>query len=211
MIVSPVSTPGEMTMSSNRSRSRRSWCGWRHCSNGPGPTAGKHVLATVNSLSRVTTKKTFELRERVYLAAPVSNEKTGKTLAVVVVAESLEPYESTRSAVLIGLILLGVAAPAELVERALAPLVDNALKYAASTVTVATENHDRSVRITVSDDGPGVAFDDLDDVFRAGARSSASTGAGLALSRRVARTLGGDIQLRSGSKPTTFVLEVPRH
>ena len=105
-----------------------------------------------------------------------------------------------------------VAAPSALVERALAPLLDNALRHAKSAVTVATETGPGKVTITVSDDGSGVEYE-LDDVFRAGSRSSVSPGVGLglALSRRVARTLGGDIALRSAADPTTFTLEIPRH
>jgi two-component system OmpR family sensor kinase len=346
-----------------------------------GPTAGSRVRAAVESLSRTTTRRTLHSGEHFYVAAPVKNPDTGEPFAVVVATQSFEPYEANQTAVIAGLIILGlivtagttaiaawivgrtlepvdsmtsraaewsdrdldsrfdpgpandeiahlgttlnllldrvartiraeqlltselahelrtpltairgeaelgvmasddpaaterlgrivdladrlgdtittllaiargqssggprsqlasvvqtildaqhippgisvdvkglddafeVAAPPELVERALAPLIDNALHHAASAVSVATEWGPRTVALTVTDDGPGVEHD-VKDVFRAGSRSSTSGGAGLglALSRRVARTLGGDIALRSAANPTTFALEIP--
>ena len=70
-----------------------------------------------------------------------------------------------------------------------------------------------SVTIEIVDDGPGVVMDDVDDVFRAGAHGSGSKGAGLglALSLRVARTIGGDIQLSSVVDPTRFTVTVPSY
>jgi signal transduction histidine kinase len=68
------------------------------------------------------------------------------------------------------------------------------------------------VEVTVSDDGDGIAADDLETVFRSGKRGVASDGAGLglALSRRVARTLGGDVRVTSIGGPTSFTLTLPR-
>ena len=71
----------------------------------------------------------------------------------------------------------------------------------------------RSVGITVSDDGPGLQDGkDPETFFAAGARSADSTGAGLglALARRVARALGGDVTVTSERRPTSFTLTLPR-
>lgn len=97
-----------------------------------------------------------------------------------------------------------------MLERILAPILDNAVRYAATAVTITATDAGRMVMIDVSGDGPGVA---MDDVFRAGARSRGSEGAGLglALSLRVARTIGGDIQLSSVANPTTFTVTVPSY
>lgn len=105
-----------------------------------------------------------------------------------------------------------VAAPLALAARALAPLVDNALDHAVSAVTITTTTHARTVEIAVSDDGPGLQDTDTEIIFDAGHRGSTSRGAGLglALSRRVARTLGGDATLTSGRSPTTFTITLPR-
>ena len=60
----------------------------------------------------------------------------------------------------------------------------------------------RTVDITVSDDGPGVAGSDSDP-FAAGTKAPDSPGAGLglALAQRVAHTLGGDVTLTSHARP----------
>ena len=105
-----------------------------------------------------------------------------------------------------------IAAPADLAARALAPLADNAARHARSGVAVSAEARDRFVEIIVSDDGAGVGEGEVEGIFEAGTRHADSDGAGLglALSRRVARTLGGDVTLKSASSPTTFALSLPR-
>ncbi|MCW2782152.1 MAG: hypothetical protein JWR35_2601 [Marmoricola sp.] len=105
-----------------------------------------------------------------------------------------------------------VSAPVELAVRALAPLVVNAVQHAASEVTVTASANGRGVEISVSDDGAGLAAADPDELFTAGVRDEQSTGVGLglALSRRVARTLGGDVLVTSPSSPTTFTLTMLR-
>ena len=74
-----------------------------------------------------------------------------------------------------------------------------------------------TAEITVSDSGPGLTVDELDQVFerfyRADtSRSRASGGAGLGLSivAAVARTHGGEVTARSGAgEGATFVIDLP--
>jgi signal transduction histidine kinase len=97
--------------------------------------------------------------------------------------------------------------------RALSPLVENAVQHAAAHVSVAVRCAARAVDITVSDDGPGLPKgQDPEHLFAAGARAATSNGAGLglALARRVARTLGGDVKITSAREPTSFTLTLPR-
>ncbi len=96
---------------------------------------------------------------------------------------------------------VALGAPQEMVERALAPLVDNALRFASSRLTITTSVTGRVVSIDVSDDGPGI--EPTVEIF--------GSGLGLALSRRVARSLGGDIRLSSPARPTTFTLDLPEY
>ncbi len=104
-----------------------------------------------------------------------------------------------------------LAATTELAARAMSPLVDNALRHATTRVTVTSAMAERTAAIHVSDDGPGLVGDP-ESLFGAGTRDSDSTGAGLglALARRVARTLGGHVEVTSTAKPTTFTLTLPR-
>ena len=109
---------------------------------------------------------------------------------------------------------LRVNATAEIAARALSPLVENALQYAAEQVAISVQGDARTIDITVSDDGPGLplAETDHESMFEAGSRAADSSGAGLglALARRVARTLGGDVRVTSAREPTRFTIRLPR-
>ncbi|HEU4614891.1 MAG TPA: HAMP domain-containing sensor histidine kinase [Kofleriaceae bacterium] len=102
--------------------------------------------------------------------------------------------------------------------RIVGNLLDNAEKYARGaedrTIRLAAREHGETVEVTVADKGPGVA--DRAALFRAFARGvsadgPAGLGLGLALSRSLARAMGGDLAYRSGEgEGATFVLELPR-
>ncbi|SDC57416.1 Signal transduction histidine kinase [Sanguibacter gelidistatuariae] len=103
-----------------------------------------------------------------------------------------------------------VAVPVGIAARALAPVLDNALRHARSQVSVTVRVRGQLVEIAVSDDGDGLGGADPELIFHAGVRDVASSGAGLGLSlaRRVARAAGGDVRILPG-EPTTFVVTFP--
>jgi signal transduction histidine kinase len=77
-------------------------------------------------------------------------------------------------------------------------LIENALLYcpAGSTVEVLTDRRGPEVRITVNDDGPGIAAADRARAFgrfqRIGAPDATGSGLGLAIVKRIAALHGGD-------------------
>jgi signal transduction histidine kinase len=90
-----------------------------------------------------------------------------------------------------------------LIRRAVANLIDNAVKYGESARVQIVQEPDRVV-IVVDDDGPGIPADEQEKVFapfyrREAARSPEKPGVGLGLSiaRTVAREHGGDVTLRN--------------
>jgi heavy metal sensor kinase len=92
------------------------------------------------------------------------------------------------------------------VRRAVANLVENALRHApaGSTVRLASGEQGRWAWIAVEDDGPGIdpahrarVFDRFYRVDRARSRADGGTGLGLAIVREVARAHGGDVRLHS--------------
>jgi signal transduction histidine kinase len=94
-----------------------------------------------------------------------------------------------------------VGADASAVERVLVPLIENGCRYAAHKVTVGVSRVDGEVRLLVEDDGPGVDPQVRERMFEAGARTVSpdngahdGAGLGLALARRLARALDGDIE-----------------
>ena len=101
---------------------------------------------------------------------------------------------------------------AEVVRRALAPLVDNARRHARGRVVLALSAADGRVRVAVRDDGPGLDPARGEGAFDTGARGDGAgpdgAGLGLALARRLARSCGGDVVAEPGPGGC-FVLELP--
>lgn len=101
--------------------------------------------------------------------------------------------------------------------RALANLVDNAVKYTppGGAVTVATGRDAGAAWVAVRDTGPGIAPADLprvfDRLYRAeAARHERGLGLGLALARAVAEAHGGTLSAESApGEGATFTLRLP--
>jgi signal transduction histidine kinase len=103
----------------------------------------------------------------------------------------------------------------EVVEQILGNLVDNACKYGAAPLFLRTQTEGEWLLIDIEDGGGGVPVDLADRIFEPfdrGARQdgdpSAGVGLGLALSRDLARDIGGGLTLQAGM-PTTFRLRLP--
>ena len=100
------------------------------------------------------------------------------------------------------------------VERILSPVVENACTYAAGRVWVGANRGDGMVRFVVSDDGPGVLPEEAERIFDPGVRGAASTategaGLGLALSRRLAVAVGGNVQVICRDRGAAFEVLIP--
>ncbi len=106
------------------------------------------------------------------------------------------------------------------VEHILFNLIDNAAKYAAAgdppLLRIRAKEAGRFVELIVSDHGPGIAASERGRIFHAfhkSAREAAETqpgvGLGLALSRRLARAMGGDLKCASGTLGACFILGLP--
>lgn len=105
----------------------------------------------------------------------------------------------------------------EVVGQILFNLVDNACKYAGGTaISVDASAHDGRVALRVRDGGPGIAPEKLCAAFtpfeRAGRPAGDAIpgiGLGLALSRALARDLGGDLDYEPTPAGACFVLTLP--
>jgi signal transduction histidine kinase len=93
-----------------------------------------------------------------------------------------------------------VGIDADLAERILQPVLENACLYGATSVAVRIRRQNSSVAYTIDDDGPGVSDDEHARIFEPGVRGSApraggddGAGLGLALARRLARSVDGDV------------------
>jgi signal transduction histidine kinase len=98
-------------------------------------------------------------------------------------------------------------------------LLDNAVKYGAGSpvrATIALDEGDRRVRLTIADQGPGIAAADRDRLFARFARgeeagSDGGSGLGLYVSRELSRAMGGDLVLEpAGSgRGAAFTVVLP--
>jgi signal transduction histidine kinase len=122
-----------------------------------------------------------ELEEIADIYGPLV-EDAGRTIAVAVTAHPTLPLHR------------------ELMAQALGNLIDNALKYGAGTITLALEAVPGGVRLSVSDQGPGIAPEHRAAALRRfgrvdEARGGSGAGLGLSLVGAVARLHGGSVAL----------------
>ena len=111
------------------------------------------------------------------------------------------------------------SADGDRLQQVLVNLLDNALKYGGDgTVAVRVEPDNATVRVLVSDSGPGIPLADQDRIFEKFFRADpqlthapGGTGLGLYISRELVERMGG--RLGVSSEPgagATFVVELPR-
>jgi signal transduction histidine kinase len=94
--------------------------------------------------------------------------------------------------------------------------LDNALKYGreGGAVAIACAREGAFVRVSVDDDGSGIAPEERERIFGLGVRGEwprgAGAGIGLAVVRAIARRAGGDVRAEpSALGGARFVLRLP--
>lgn len=102
---------------------------------------------------------------------------------------------------------LSVPLEADSIREALANLLDNARRHAASRIAVTMTADDGGVRVSIRDDGPGLDPDRVDAAFEpfTSLDGDGGSGLGLPIARRIARAHGGDLSWDG----TAFVLWLP--
>jgi two-component system heavy metal sensor histidine kinase CusS len=104
------------------------------------------------------------------------------------------------------------------IERIVAPLLDNAARHARSRVVLDAGANDGRVVVRVSDDGPGVPAAERETIFEPGAAGAGTSrnghggaGLGLALARRLAHAAGGDLTLAppAAGAGAEFLIDLP--
>jgi signal transduction histidine kinase len=147
------------------------------------------ALVAVARFEGAATRGTSDAREAIEHAIEAIRPAGG--------GHAIEPHVAAPR------IAVRVGADAEVVERILAPVIENGCRHAASSVTVAVAREGTTAVITVTDDGDGVDAADLERIFQPGVRIASppadrSAGLGLALARRLAAAAGGSILARPG-------------
>jgi signal transduction histidine kinase len=101
----------------------------------------------------------------------------------------------------------------EKIKQALLNLVKNALEAMpqGGRIAISTGTEDGTAIITVADNGPGIAADDLPLIFEPFfTRKGAGTGLGLSITQRIVEEHHGRIAVESGQgNGTTFIIHLP--
>ncbi len=105
---------------------------------------------------------------------------------------------------------------ADLAERVLQPVLENACRYGCSRIRVSAYRDGPTVAYLIEDDGPGVNPAELETIFEPGTRGLAAqttnghagAGLGLALARRLARTASGDVRALA-ERGGCFIVTLP--
>jgi len=173
-----------------------------------------HLVENVLAYSRLSGPRRGPARQRIALDELV--ERNRENLADLARRAEMELVVEPTSDGAAG---MAVEADVSAVEQILVNLVDNACKYASGSadrrVRVAIAREGAWGIIRVSDSGPGVGRTERRRLFRDFGRSAADAaglspgvGLGLAISRRLARRMGGDLRLAKPDRGATFALRL---
>jgi signal transduction histidine kinase len=175
---------------------------------------GDHLLGLINDVLDLAKAEAGRIDVRL---APVNVGLLAR--ACVAEVDSLRSGKDVRLVADVGETPVETMTDVQRVRQILLNLLANAIKFtdhgevALTVRATATE-----VRLAVRDTGIGIPahamkelFQDFHQLEAGDGRRYDGTGVGLALSRRLARALGGEIEVRSGEgQGSTFTLLLPR-
>jgi signal transduction histidine kinase len=175
--------------------------------------AARHLLGLINEildLSRIEAGRMDVHLARVAPAA-VAQESLA-TVAPMARQKGLSVTTRCESG------LPDIVTDAQRVRQILINLLGNAVKFTdEGSVIIEAVRTPEGVRFSVIDTGPGIAAEDTGRLFQeftqldaSSTRKFGGSGLGLALSRRMARLIGGDVTLASEvGHGSTFMLDLP--
>ena len=167
--------------------------------------AGRHLLSVIHSM---TGQQAALVEGDVDMAAAS--------------AEAVQLVEARAEERSIQVELVGTSEPLPAngeprgVVQILVNLLGNAVRHSPErgTIAIICERRDAMVAVTVADEGPGIAPENHERIFERYERADDSPGGiglGLAISRRLARSMGGDIQVTSAlGEGARFTLTLPK-
>ncbi|GAB6902530.1 ATP-binding protein [Kineosporia succinea] len=172
-----------------------------------GAEAVEHLLTSIRRLEGLV--ETALVPARIVRDAAVGLGRVGDAL------EGLRaPAASAARLVVDGDLDIVLAVESDIARRALNPLLENAFRYAVQEVRIEITGGGGRAMIAVSDDGGGLDPLDAERVFAPGFRADPAdghpgAGLGLALTRRICRSAGGDVRAHVIDGRTVFTLTLP--
>lgn len=152
---------------------------------------------------------------------PLRIETVDLTAVAREVADGFGPLAAPRAITMtLGSEPAAARADRDRIAQVLANYLSNAIRHApdGSTIVIAAKTARSTVQLRVTDQGPGLAAEQLETVFErfyridpARSRAAGGSGIGLAIVRALAEAMGGRAWAESAGTGTgaTFVLEVP--
>ena len=175
--------------------------------------AAKHLLGLINDILDLSRIEAGRMTVEITRFAPANlAEESLATVAPIARQKGL------RIAAAYPAQLPEIDSDPQRVRQILINLLGNAVKFTdAGEVRIDVAATSEGVRYRVTDTGPGIAAKDLGRLFQDFAQLDASptrkfggSGLGLALSRRMAHLIGGDVTLESEvGRGSTFILDLP--
>ncbi len=104
----------------------------------------------------------------------------------------------------------------DLAERILQPVLENGCRYGRGVVHVSVGRSSAGVVFEITDNGPGVDDEEREQIFEPGIRGrigresgAVGAGLGLALARRLARGVAGEVEAVAGKDYGLFLVRLP--
>ena len=175
---------------------------------------GEHLLGLINDVLDLAKAEAGAVEIRL---APVNVSQLAR--ACMSEVESLRTDKDLRLAVDIVDGALETSTDPQRVRQILLNLLSNAIKFTdRGEVVLSVRGTANEIQLAVRDTGIGIPvhaipelFQDFHQLEAGDGRRYEGTGVGLALSRRLARALGGEIEVRSSlGQGATFTLVLPR-
>lgn len=175
--------------------------------------AARHLLSLINEILDLSRIEAGRMAVEISLFRPAAlAEESMATVAPMARQKGL------KLAITYPPQLPAIQSDPRRVRQILINLLGNAVKFTdVGEVRIDIAMADGKLRFSVSDTGPGIAAEDIGRLFQdftqldaSSTRKFGGSGLGLALSRRLARLIGGDVTLASQvGVGSTFVLELP--
>ncbi|MDP8235202.1 MAG: ATP-binding protein [Candidatus Erginobacter occultus] len=192
--------------------------------------AGKDTVEDYRSMGGSTVEECDRLLQMINTMLDISEMDAGvakSNITEINISEMLketgdlfQPVAEEESIVLTVKTLPDIIIPGDIrkMQRALANLLDNALKYtrAGGTVVLAADAGGEQIRISISDTGMGIPPAELPHIFERFFRGQQNrtregSGLGLSLARSIIRSHGGDISVESNpGTGSEFTITLPR-
>jgi signal transduction histidine kinase/CHASE3 domain sensor protein len=175
---------------------------------------GEHLLGLINDVLDLAKAEAGRVEVRL---APVNVGQLAR--ACLAEVESLRSGKDLRLVAEVGETPIETVTDAQRVRQILLNLLSNAIKFTdRGEVALSVRTTPNEIQVAVRDTGVGIPAHALKELFQdfhqldtGDGRRHDGTGVGLALSRRLARALGGEIEVRSLEREgSTFTLVLPR-